>query len=107
MLWCFPVVNGNCHDSGFGSERIEVAVVLGRERRLGAEATAVEIDYEGKALSRVSELWEEQSGGDAEFREYCYVFGCDASERIRPRRDEIGADESLNSSVLVDAKKWE
>lgn len=82
-------------------------MVLGRERGLGTEETAVEIDDEGKALSWVSEGWEEESGRDAGFREYCYVFGCDAGERIGRRRDEIGAGESLDSGVLVNANKRE
>lgn len=107
MLRCLPIVDGNRQDFGFGGEGVQVVVVLSREWGLCAEATAVEIDYEGKALSRVSEVWEEESGGDAGFREYCYVFGCDAGERVGPRWNEISADEALNSSVLVDAKKWE
>lgn len=50
MLWRFPVIDGNRHDSGFGGEGIEVIVVLGREWGFGAEAAAVKIDDEGEAL---------------------------------------------------------
>ena len=78
-------------------------VVLGAERRVDAESAAVEVDDE-RETSPVAGGYSGkiQPCGDAGLGRDHDVFTFDSGFGVERRRNDVGTEESLNTTVFID-----